>query len=134
MVPMRASESFVGRQQRHLERLSQRHVGGVVCRQRRAQLPDPLEHWACRIARERELGKITERNEAPCFVDPSFGDDAPQSRCDLEIDDVGGMQRLGPVELLFDCPGCGRGQEEVDERGRVNDQQADGREPLVPLE
>jgi len=66
-------------------------------------------------------------------LDPAFGDDAPQSRRDLEVDEMWGMQRFGPVELLLDCLGRGRGQQEVDDRGRVNDQQVVGREPLVPL-
>jgi hypothetical protein len=93
-VAGRFPEPGIARQKRRRESFGQSNVSGVVCGQTLPEIPDPSEKEVVGIARQREIAEILESIAGPHLRDLPFPTIAPQDLRDLQIDQMGRVQRL----------------------------------------
>lgn len=88
----------VARQERRVERFGERHVHRVIGRKIAPQFPDARQQEAVRIAAERKVGEVGERRAATLGIDLAGSRVAADDLRDLDIEQMGRVQRLPGVE------------------------------------
>lgn len=107
-----ARQPRIARDEGSGERFRQRHIGGVVGRHGMAQCPDPSEQHGVPVSLERQVSESLER-----FVSAGLGERArrrvtSERLSDLEVEQVGGVERFAPREEPLGDPGRRRGVEQ----------------------
>jgi len=107
-----------------MQRFSKCQISGVVCRQIVAHLPDAVEQNEMWIASEREIEEIGESRGAPFSGDDGGAHVAAENLGDFQVNEMGSMQRLigGENDAVY-RPSCRRLQENLKNRGSVNNDQ-----------
>ena len=118
----------VARHQRRVERLGERNIGGVIGRQIVPQLPNSRQQEIVRVAAQREIRKVVEREAAAFAVDLAVRSIASDHLCDFDIEQVRRVKRLtGAEQPGFDRVRVRGSQENLEQRRGVDDDHARSR-------
>ena len=94
----RSSKAAVASEERGVQNLGKRDVGGVVSRQVLPQFPTPRQQHVVGVAPQREILKSIDGVAATSGLDLAGCGLAPQHLGYLDIDQMGRMQREPLVE------------------------------------
>jgi len=94
----RSCEASVARQKRRIQRLGKRDVDGIVGREIVPQVPYPRQKDAVGISPKGKVEEVVQRRAAPLRIDFAGGGVPSNDLGDLDIDEVGRMQRVPRAE------------------------------------
>ena len=127
-MPGSGGESAVAGEQRRVERFGECDVSGIIGGQVVPQFPNPWQQDVVLVATERKVLKIIERILATSGLDSAGRRVAPQRLGDLEIDQMGRVQRKPLAEQpLINDRSCRRLQQRLEKCRSVYDDHLESR-------
>ncbi len=121
MMAGRGGEASVAREQRSVERFGKGYVDGVIGRQVVSQIPDARQKEIMRVSVQRKIREIGESGAAAFAIDLAIRRVTLDHLCDLDIEQMRGVQRLARIEQPSFHHLCRRRAEERFEQSRSID-------------
>ena len=127
-MPGRGGQTPVARQKRCVQRLGQRDVNSVVCREVVPQRPDPRQQKIVRVTPYRKIGEVVQRRAPARVIDlPARGVTAENLRA-LDIDQMRRVKgQAGGEQTVFHGRGRIGAQQHLDQRRGVHNDHARSR-------
>jgi hypothetical protein len=120
----RSCQRAVSRDQRGIQSFGESQISSIISREIVPHLPDAGEQNEMWIAGERKIEEVGESLGAPFRRDAGGAHVAAQNLGDFQVNEMRSMQRLvrGEDDAAH-TPSCGRVEENLKNRGSVNNDQ-----------